>query len=218
MINKVIIMKGTILVIFLGIVTSCIGQTNYKQYSNPEKLIYVENVLFQFSKIEERDTAVTSSLWDEFNENIEDRIPIPEKIFVKTFFHINSEWAGEQIPLGKVYYKTTIQFIFGNIVIGANICNPIVSKEIQLSSGAFSGKDFEKMFLNNSNFSGLIFETPVFLLRDYLTKNKVSIFNYNGNPKLLGRIVIRTYLGRNNNKLDAKYENIINVMRNPYFE
>ena len=211
-------MKVTVLAIFLGIVTGCIGQTDYNQYSNPEKLIYVENVLFQLRNIGERDTAFTSSLWDEFNENIEDRIPIPEKIFVKTFFHINSEWAGERIPLGKVYYKTTIQFVYGNIVIGANICNPIVSKEIQLSNGVFSGEDFKKMFLNNSNFSGLIFETPVFLLRDYLTKNKVSLFNYDGNPKLLGRIVICTYFGSNINKLDAKYENIINVMRNPYFE
>jgi hypothetical protein len=161
---------------------------------------------------------VNFSLWDEFNENVEDRMPISEKIFVKTLFHINSEWAGEKIPLGKVFYKTTIQFVYGSIVIGENICNPTLSEEIILISGSFTGNDFEKMFLNSSVFSGLQFDTPAFLLRQYLIRNKISLFNYQGQPKFLGRIIIRTYFGSNINNLENKYENIINVMKSPYVE
>jgi hypothetical protein len=211
-------MKTITLVLLLGIFTNCIGQTDCNKTVSPEKLIYVENVLFQYSKIGGKDTTVTFSLWDEFNENAEDRIPIPEKIFVKTLFHINSEWAGEKIPPGKVFYKTTIQFVYGSIVIGENICNPTLSDEIQLLSGSFTGKDFEKMFLNSSDFSGLRYETPTFLLRDYLIKNRISLFNSEGQSKVLGRIVIRTYFSSDINKLNTKYENIINVMKSPYVE
>jgi hypothetical protein len=196
---------------------SCNGQINSNKILSSNKLIKVENLLFQYSKGVEKDTVVVSSLWDEFNDNSEDRIPIPGKIVVKTLFHINTEWAGEKIPLDKTFFKTTIQFVYGNIVIGGNISNPSFSEEIQLLNSSFTGKDFEKMFLNSSDFSGLIYESPTFLLRDYLIKNKVSLFDFEGKSKVLGRIVIRTYFG-NKHKFSNMCENIINVMKNPYIE
>ena len=213
-------MKEIVLIIFLAVFIDCIGQSSkkniYIKNNTPEELISVENELFQYVENEIKDSVTKVSTWDEFNENKEDRDSIPEKVFVKTSFHIDPEWAGEKIPFEKVLFKTTIQLIYGKAAIGDNVCNPTVGNEITLLSGSFTGKDMEKMFLNSLNFSGIKFKTSDFSLRSYLITNRVRLFYTQEQQIILGRIVIRTYYGSKPKNLNIKYEKVMNVIKNQF--
>ncbi|MDP4289693.1 MAG: hypothetical protein Q8908_01275 [Bacteroidota bacterium] len=213
-------MKIVFFVLFVLIFATCSGQSRSKTVKNqnlyPEQLLTVENELYQNTRFENKDTVMPVVNWDEFDEDSNDRVLIPNEVMIKTSFNIDSEWAGEKIPLDNVFFKTTIQFIYGEAVIGDNICNPIHGKEITLLNGSFTGKDIEKILLNKLDYSGIRYQTPRFHLRDYLTKNKIRLFPSQKQKYILGRITIRTYFGSSKDNMNTIYETVKNVMKNPF--
>lgn len=226
---KKIRIKIFVLICFSLIVLSCkcnnhskdkksenaiVVDSNKSKIIQPIEILDIENELFQRDK----DTIKEVNNWDEFNADDDERNPIAEKVFVRVTFHIDTEWANEKIPLNNVYFKTTFQLVYGEAVLGDNICNSTNGVEIILLTGKFTGKDLEKMFLNNhKNYCGMRYITTDFLLRNYLIKNKINLMNLDGD-KRLGRIIIRTYVGDSKDNMTTIFETVKNVIKNYYRE
>ena len=191
-----------------------VADSSKSKILQPIEMLDIENELFQ----REKDTIKEVINWDEFNEDSEERNPIAEKVFVRVTFHIDTEWANEEIPLNNVYFKTTLQLVYGKAVLGDNICNSTNGEEIVLLTGKFTGKDLENMFLNTKEtFSGMRYITTDFSLRNYLIKNKINLMNIDGD-KRLGRIIIRTYVGDSKENMTTISETVKNVIKNYYRE
>jgi hypothetical protein len=197
---------------WLFMVINCFAQSKNNS-EEPIKFVFPINQIYQYSNKDDSLIIVKPYSWDEFNYyNRKDSIP--DKIIVQSIFSANIEWVNQTIPMKDAYYKTTLQFVYGDFVYGDNVVNPIYSSEILLFNGKFTSKDLQNSFFikyNKDEYPGIKIKSKDFLLRNYLKENMISLFG-NESKKELARIIIKTYFGSEPDRLSIVSEKIISPM------